>query len=128
MRHKFRTQLTLTIALIVLATVALVSVLANAFIHREFEKHAKAQQLAHANDIATNLSRQHNDATGEWDAEYIHGVGMSALYDGYVIRLTDARGGVVWDAENHDMETCTQVMMDIINRMEENVPVFPAGL
>jgi signal transduction histidine kinase len=118
----FRTQLTLTIALIVFVTVLLISILANTFINMEFEKYAKEQQQAHANDIAANLSSQYNDLAGEWDIEYIHGVGMSAMYDGYMLRLTDLRGNVVWDTENHDMETCTQVMMDIINRMEQKRP------
>lgn len=122
MRHRFRTQLTLTIAVIVLATVALISLLSNIFINMEFEKYTKEQQQTHAKDIATNLSRQFNASTGEWDVEFIHGVGMSAMYDGYIIRLTDSKGNVVWDAENHDMETCSQVMMEIIERMDEKRP------
>ncbi|MDR1131230.1 MAG: HAMP domain-containing protein [Oscillospiraceae bacterium] len=127
MRGKFRTQLTFALALIVFVTVALISILANTFINMEFEKYAKAQQQSHANDIATNLSRQYNSITGKWNIEYIHGVGMSALYDGYLIRLMDLPGNVVWDAENHDMATCTQVMMDIISRMEKKRPGLSGG-
>lgn len=122
MRHKFRTQLTLTIAVIVLATVALISLLSNIFINMEFEKYAQEQQQAHAKDIATNLSRQFNSSSGKWDAEFVHGVGMSAMYDGYIIRLMDLNDHVVWDTENHDMETCSQVMMEIIDRMEARRP------
>jgi signal transduction histidine kinase len=120
--RKFRTQLTLTIALIVFATVALISILANTFINMEFEKYAQEQQQSRAADIAANLSHQYNSMAGEWNIEYIHGVGMTAMVDGYIIRLMDLRGNMVWDAENHDMETCTQVMMDIIGRMEKKRP------
>lgn len=120
--RKFRTQLTLIITVIVIAAIVLISVLANIFINIEFEKNAKEQQKTHATDIATNLSRQYNNFTREWNLEYVHGVGMTALYDGYIIRLADSSGKVVWDAENHEMATCSQVMMDIIERMEQKRP------
>jgi signal transduction histidine kinase len=127
MRRTFRTQLTMTIALIVLAAVILISVLANIFMNREFEKYAKEQQKAYSANITTNLSHQYESLTGEWNSEYIHGVGMSALYDGYIILLKDARGEVVWDAEDHDMAACSQVMMDIIERMEQKRPSLKGG-
>jgi signal transduction histidine kinase len=125
--RKFRTQLTLIITLIVLATILLISILANTFINMEFEEYAKKQQQIRASELAENLSHQYNSASGTWNTEYVHGVGMAALYDGYILRLTDARGNVVWDAENHDMEACSQVMMEIINRMEEKRPGLSGG-
>lgn len=118
----FRTQLTLTIALIIFLTITVISILANTFINKEFERYAKNQQDTAANDIVANLSTHNNGFTGKWNVEYVHGVGMSALYSGYIIRLTDLRGNVIWDAETHDMETCNQVMMNIITRMEEKRP------
>ncbi|MDR2655557.1 MAG: HAMP domain-containing protein, partial [Oscillospiraceae bacterium] len=120
--RSFRAQLTLVIAAITLATVALISLLANIFINIEFTKRAEEQQRTHAKELAAALSHQFDDQTGVWDAAFIHGVGMTAMYDGYIIRLTDLYGKVVWDAENHDMETCSQVMMEIMNRMEQKRP------
>jgi signal transduction histidine kinase len=120
--RSFRTQLTLTIALIVFVTIALISILANTFINIEFTKRAEEQQQTHAKDIADTLSHQFDDQAGVWDTAFIHGVGMTVMYDGYIIRLFDLEGNVVWDAENHDMETCNQVMMDIIGRMEDKRP------
>ncbi|MDR0653129.1 MAG: HAMP domain-containing histidine kinase [Synergistaceae bacterium] len=122
MRRSLRTQLTLTIALIVLATVALISFLANMLITREFEKYAEELRNARAQDIVANLSRQYNGMTRAWDIGYIHGMGMYALHEGYVIRIYDRNGAVVWDAEDHDMSLCGQIMADIANRMEEKRP------
>lgn len=127
-RQAFRTQLTVVIALIVLVTIALISLLSNIFINLEFEKYAKEQQEAHALDIAANLSHPYNSLTGNWDVDYIHGVGMTALYDGYMIRLSDKNGEVIWDIENHDMTLCSQVMMDIIDRMEAKRPGLNGSL
>ena len=47
---------------------------------------------------------------------------MYALNDGYVLKIYDAKGGIVWDAENHDMTLCHQIMEDISLRMAEKKP------
>jgi signal transduction histidine kinase len=119
-----RAQMTTVIALIVLITVALISLLGNIFINKEFERYARDQQRIRTEDIVANLSHQHNSSNDEWNTDYIHGVGMYALYEGYVIRLYGAGGEVVWDAENHDMSLCGQVMTEITNRMDEARPTL----
>jgi signal transduction histidine kinase len=128
MRRELRTQLTLTIALIVFFTIALISLLANILINHEFEEYTREQQEAHSQDIADNLSRQYNSMTRNWDLSYIHGVGMHVLYEGYVIRIYDMNGTVVWDAENHDMSLCGQIMTEISNRMERKRPALSGGI
>lgn len=120
--RSFRAQLTLTIALILFLTIMVISILANAFINKEFERYAKAQQEIAVNDIVENLSAHNNGFLEKWNVEYVHGVGMFALYNGYMIRLMDLRGNVVWDAETFDMEACNRIMMEIIVRMEEKRP------
>lgn len=119
MRHGIRTQLTMTITLIVLTMVALISILANIFINIEFEKHAEEQQKTYIQNLVNNLPRQYNSLTQQWDTGYIHGLGMSAMYDGYIIKLYDQDGGTVWDAENHDMALCKEIMDEINDRMEK---------
>lgn len=122
MRRGLRTQISLTITLIILLTITLISFLANIFINREFNKYIEEQQKIHSKEIADSLQFQYDSITGEWDVSYIHGVGMAALYDGYIIKLYDLAGEIVWDAESHDMFLCTEIMNDIINRMKENRP------
>lgn len=60
--------------------------------------------------LAQSLSFQYHAEDGTWNVDYIHGLGMYALKDGYLIRLSDAEGQVIWDAENHDMTLCHQIM------------------
>lgn len=122
MRHGLRTQLTRTIVLIVLITIALISALSNILIRIEFEKYAEKQQEIRSEDIVANLSRQYNSLTKQWNTDYVHGVGMYALYEGYVIRLYDQSGAVVWDAEDHDMTLCRHIMDEIADRMETMRP------
>ena len=49
-------------------------------------------------------------------------MGMYALKDGFIIRLYDEDENLLWDAENHDMALCHEVMDTITLRMQENRP------
>lgn len=116
---KLRSQLSAGFALIVLVTVALISLVSNVFISRQFEQYITSQQNQVAADLASGLVYPYDPISGTWNQEYIHGFGMYALNDGYMIKLLDAQGSVVWDAENHDMTLCHQIMEGISLRMEQ---------
>lgn len=120
--RKLRTQLSLTIMMTVLFTIAIISILSNVIINREFENYIAKQQKKKADNIVANFNSQYNRQTDEWNIEYIHGMGMYALYDGYIVKIYDRNGEIVWDAQNHDMAMCTQIMHEIMERMEEKRP------
>ena len=120
--RKLRTQLSAGFALIVLVTVCLVSLVSNLCISRQFERYIAQQQQNASDELAAGLTAQYDRDSGAWNLDYIHGFGMYALNDGYILKLYDARGEVVWDAENHDMTLCHQIMTDISLRMEERRP------
>ncbi len=110
---KLRTQLSAGFLLIALATVAAVSLLANLLIARQFSAYVSAQQKSFADRIAAGLSYPYDAASGRWNAEYIHGVGMYAMADGYFIRVYGADGALVWDAESHDMAACSAIRTEM---------------
>lgn len=123
MRHyRLRTVITVCFALIVLAAVFLISIASNVLINRQFENYIAEQKSTHAAELAQNVSYQYSNATGEWNLDYIHGLGMYALNEGYIIKLYDADEHILWDAENHDMTFCHQMMDTIALRMKENRP------
>ena len=119
MKRKLRTQLSAGFVLIVLITIVLISLAANLLINRQFEKYVAAQQKSFSDHLAETLSYQYQPAADSWNTEYIHGTGMYALNDGYIIKLYDRNGDTVWDAENHDMTNCHQVMNNITVLMQE---------
>lgn len=120
--HSLRTAIAARFALLVLAVIFLVSLVSNVLISRQFEKYVEEQQHIQAEELAQNLSYQYDAAAGKWNLEYIHGLGMYALNEGYIIKLSDTGGHVLWDAEHHDMTLCRQMMDTITLRMQENRP------
>lgn len=119
---KLRTQLSAGFALIVLVTVFLVSLVSNLCVSRQFEQYIAQQQKSTSDDLAAGVTLQYDPESDTWNLDDIHGYGMYALNDGYDLKIYDAKGGIVWDAENHDMTLCHQIMEDISLRMAEKKP------
>lgn len=122
MKQRLSTQLALRFGMIVFVTIALISASANVLIRHQFEKNISERQRTFSEELAGALVSQYNDATEAWNLDYIHGFGMYALKEGYILRVYDRNGKVVWDAENHDMTACHQVMQEISTRMQEKRP------
>lgn len=122
MPRRLQTQLSLTMALVVLITISLISFLSDVVIGRAFDRYIEQKQAFHSSEIAANINRQYDPLTRTWDIGFVHGIGMYALYDGYIIKLNNADGKTVWDAENHDASLCSQMMTDISQRMKAHRP------
>ena len=69
-----------------------------------------------------SIEPQYNSETKEWNIDYIHGFGMYALNNGYIIKLYDNNKEIIWDASNHDMTLCHKTMQNISSRMKESRP------
>ncbi len=108
--------MTLSIALIVLSTVGLAAILANSLIGQQFENYVMGQQAERIEDIVSGLDAQYEPGTG-WNQTLVHAAGMYALYNGYIVKVYDASGQSVWDAEHHDMTLCGNIMNEIAERM-----------
>ena len=114
-----RKQLSLSILLTLLITIGLIGILSNWIMNREFEKYITRLGQERRENIVDDLSRQYDSFKRSWKLDYVHAIGMNSLYDGYIVKLFDAGGNIVWDAENHDMSLCGQIMSEISLRMEE---------
>lgn len=124
MKFSLRSKLSLTIALVVLLTVAMISFLSNYFIQDQFKSYVSTQQEKAAKQIVESVSIQYDTVTDSWNTDFIHTIGMYALYDGYIVKVYDKTGKTVWDAETCDMSLCTQIMDDISHRMMAEYPTI----
>jgi signal transduction histidine kinase len=115
-----RTQLSLVIVFVALVTVALISFMSNTLINRQFEAYIAERQMTRAETIADSVGQYYNGLTNEWDLPAIHVLSMYSLYDGYIIKVYGAGGGLVWDTENHDMAQCRQIIGEISERMADH--------
>jgi signal transduction histidine kinase len=122
MKHSLRSHLSLAILLAALFTVILISFLANTLINDKFRDYIVERQKNKSMEIVADLSQQYDLPSRSWDSSFVHMLGMYVLYDGYIIKVYDGEGQPVWDAEQHDMTLCNQIMRDISTRMSARLP------
>lgn len=122
MPKSLKSQLTSTILAIVLITIIVISFLANIFINRKFTDYVARQQELKIQIIVSSISEQFSESTQQWDIQYLQAIGMFSLYEGYIIRVYDKGGNILWDAMSHDMSLCNQIMDNISRRMEVQYP------
>lgn len=119
MKPSLRLQLSLTIVMIVLLTVSIIGFCANGLIKRNFEGYIMQEQTTKIHDIISNAAGSYNLEKQSWDEKYIHGLGMYALSDGYILTIKDKSGQIIWSAEKHDTALCHQTMAQITERMQK---------
>lgn len=117
--RSLRSQLSFSILFLILMTVTLVSVFANVTVNRQFEEYIRNQEQERSEKIVSDLIIQYNGMTKNWSQDFLHTIGMYSLYDGFLLKIYDAQNEMLWDAENHDMTLCRQIMDDISQRMNE---------
>jgi two-component system sensor histidine kinase BaeS len=120
--HSIKTRLSSTMLILVLLTIAIISILANYLINREFTSYIKRQQELKTQIITSSISQYYTAEAKQWNLEYIHAVGMNSLYEGYIIKVYDMDQKIIWDAESHDMRLCHQIMQEISERMRIQYP------
>ncbi len=119
MPRSLRAQLSLSILLVLLLAVSLIGLASNRLTSREFEDYIAREEKARSEAIVSDLNAQYVSLTRSFDQSAVHTIGMYALYSGYILKLYDAGGGVVWDAEHHDMSLCQKIMGEIDARMRK---------
>ena len=122
MRHTLKSQLSSTILVIVLLTVGIISFLSNILINKKFTNYVGQQQELKAQIITSSISQQYAPFTNQWNMDYVHAIGMFSLYEGYIIKVYDKDGVMLWDAQSHDMNLCNQIMDEISERMRIQYP------
>jgi signal transduction histidine kinase len=122
MKLSLKSKLSLSMAMVVLLTVALISFLSNYLIRDQFRDYVAHQQEKAEQQIVDNISLQYDPAADAWNAGQIHIIGMNALYNGYIVKVYGKDGASLWDAETCDMNLCIQIMDDISRRMITEYP------
>jgi signal transduction histidine kinase len=108
--------------IIVLITIAIISFTSNLLINQQFTNYIGKQQELKTQIITSSISQQYSTFTNQWNMDYVHAIGMFSLYEGYIIKVYDVQGEILWDAQAHDMNLCNQIMDDISERMRIEYP------
>ncbi len=116
-----RGRLTLSYVLVALLCVLLVSALANGVLESEFRRYVQGEQDRANWQVVEMVARQVRP-DGSWDHDGLEAVGMAALEQGLIIRVSARDGGVVWDAVEHNNGLCQQMITHMAANMSSRYP------
>jgi len=109
-----------------LFSVLVTSVTVNLFMERQFQRYVMARQQARNVELADHLGEQ-TAPNGKWDLDVIRGLGVQALDEGVLLRITEANGSTVWDALEYDSGLCSLMQENITHRMLTRYPGMNGG-
>ncbi len=119
---KLKHKLTMYFILLSLGIIFLIGVLGNVFIKHNFNQYVKDSLNGRKNDVVRSINSAVRQ--GKWDLRDIESIGMNALENGLIIRVTDSFDKVVWDARNHNNGMCEAMLSEMSNNMQNIYPGF----
>jgi two-component system sensor histidine kinase BaeS len=122
-----RFKLTASFLLITLIGFSLVGVFVNFILEKQFENYV-IENLNNKNDeVVATLESRYAAWGGKWDVSGIESIGMSALGDGFIIRVSSLDGTVLWDAMTHNSGLCADLLQSMAANMKSRNAGFNGG-
>jgi len=119
MAFKLKTRLAITHLGTALLTVLLFTVTAGMFTGFLFEKYADVTQQKKTAFLIKSLEDQYRD--GNWQEDEITKIGVQGLSYGFITKVKDAKGKVIWDAMKHNRKACQEMLKHISHNMRRLV-------
>lgn len=128
-KRLFSLQFKLTAAFLAftLLLFALIGISVNFFLEKQFKNYVIDKIAQRNSDIVTSLETRYSDWGGKWDAAGLENIGVNALGDSLMIRVSDAKGDVLWDAMTHNSGMCATMLQDLADNMKGYSAGFAGG-
>jgi len=127
MNHTLRFKLTATFLLIILIAFSLIGIVANVVLEKQFQKYVIDNLNQKNNAIVDTLEKRYVAWNDNWDISGIENIGISALSDGLIIRVSASDGTVLWDAMAHNSGFCADMLLNMAENMESQNASFDGG-
>jgi two-component system, OmpR family, sensor histidine kinase BaeS len=121
MKYSLRTKLVLSYVMVALVCVSLISALSNVFFEKHFKEYIIENQERKNKEIVSLVSQQYLD-NGKWNDNMIEKIGINALEQGMIVKVTDNTGKVIWDAKVHNNGLCQQMIEHMSHNMMSRYP------
>ncbi len=126
MKYSLRTKLSLSYLSVALVCVFIISIFTNIFLEKHFKNYIIENQERQNREVVSLVSQQYT-ADKQWDAGVIESIGINALEQGLIIKVTDTSGRMIWDATVHNNGMCQQMIAHMAQNMSSRYPNWKGG-
>ncbi|MGI6227574.1 MAG: sensor histidine kinase [Peptococcales bacterium] len=126
MKYSLKTKLSFSYVMVALISILLVSIMTNKFLERQFTEYIQQNQEEKNQAIMSSISKQYLNE-GKWNYLGVENIGIDALENGLIIKVTEASGEVIWDAQIHNHGMCQRIIMQMSQNMNSQFPHIKGG-
>jgi two-component system sensor histidine kinase BaeS len=126
MKQGLRTKLSLSYIFVALVCVAIITLLSNVLLVKQFNEYVIRNQTNKNNALVAQISQQYNKDK-KWRSDVIESIGINALEGGMIVKVTDESGEVIWDATAYNNGYCQQMIEHMSRNMAEHIPDLKGG-
>lgn len=123
-QYSLKFKLSLSYVLVALLLVGSVSLFTNVFLRQEFEQYIIRQQDEKNRQAVAQVAALYNTSSGQYNGRGLDQVGMRALEDGMILKVSDLSGATVWDAMVHNQGLCVQMLQSMAESMQTRYQNF----
>ncbi|MHB1452348.1 MAG: sensor histidine kinase [Saccharofermentanales bacterium] len=117
MKVSLRTRLSIAFISVALILIIMISVFLNFFLKNQFKNYTIGRLEDRISTAIQSVKAEYNNDKGTWDTEGIQNIGLAALGEGLIVRLTDQSDISIWDAMEHNNGMCLAVMESVASNM-----------
>lgn len=123
MIYSLRVKLTAAFLLIILIVFSMIGIFVNVLLKQQFEEYVIAKIEQKNSEIVKAIETHYVEWGSKWDVSGLEYLGINALGDGLILRVSGKDDLVIWDAMTHNRGMC----VTILEKMAENMRNHDAG-
>ena len=127
MKTSLRFKLTASFLLVTLMAFSIIGISANVILEKQFKEYVIDNINQKNEEISETLKNRYVYWGDQWDVVGIENLGISALSDGLIIRVSDENGNVLWDAMSHNSGVCADMLKNMADIMKDQNASFNGG-
>jgi len=106
---------------------SLLGIFVNFLLEKQFENYIIDKITQKNNEIVSNLEMRYTDSDWKWEEAGLEYIGVNALGDSLIIRISNVQGTVLWDATKHDSGMCASILQNLAENMQNHNAAFNGG-
>lgn len=131
-----RVKLTAAFVCITILLFVLIGIFVNLILDKQFKEYVVEKQDNKNAEIVSTLESRYQDWGNQWDASGLESLGVGALGDSLMLRVSSEDGTVLWDAMQHNSGMCASILENMADNMEgrssggyeeQNFPIVSGG-
>lgn len=121
-----KSRLILSYGLISAICISLISILSNKLLEKQFNDYIIKAQQRKTEDIQRSVTEQYA-LEKKWNMSVLERVGVDALENGFIIKIEDISGNILWDATEHNNGKCEAIIKHYAENMMSRYPNWNGG-